>query len=251
MIGTAEAVADRNQDSDTAAPRSAKGMYRCEATSRAAFVQQLAASYLANGYYFYVSGTIPLGKDARQVDEKLIARYEIDISKYVRFRRKQRGLANLHYLRYGRFFLLLASHGEHRFFTDEGRQVRDVRRKPIRCFGYSIGVYNERVSVRIGAVTLQRLERWFMARALRRDAGSIARLFSRLYFEPYRPVRKQLWRLLKRINDARHAASLSLVPSDALRARRRTRGPTLHARALPEITRGAVEATGAAIAESA
>jgi hypothetical protein len=37
-------------------------MYRCEATSVAGFVQQLAVAYVRNGYWFYVQGTIPKRK---------------------------------------------------------------------------------------------------------------------------------------------------------------------------------------------
>ena len=80
-------------------------MYTCEAVSVEAFVQQVAVSYLGNGYWFYVSGYIPKSKDLWQVDEKLIERYEIDISKWTRCRRKKEGKANVQYIRFDRFFL--------------------------------------------------------------------------------------------------------------------------------------------------
>ena len=103
-------------------------MYRCEVPSVGGFVQQVAVSYLTHGYFFYVAGVVPEGKDARRVDEKLIERYELDVSKWTRARRKRAGLANVAYLRHGRFFVLLATAGKHRFFEDEGRAVRDFRR---------------------------------------------------------------------------------------------------------------------------
>ena len=34
-------------------------MYRCEAASVEGFIQQLAVSYVAKGYWFYVTGRIP------------------------------------------------------------------------------------------------------------------------------------------------------------------------------------------------
>ena len=71
-------------------------MYRCDATSLAGFIQQIAVSYVANGYYFNVLGLVPEGKDPRAVDRKLIARYGIDCSKFVRARGKQAGRANGH-----------------------------------------------------------------------------------------------------------------------------------------------------------
>ena len=98
--------------------------YRCEAVSVEGFIQQLAVSYVARGYFFYVTGRVPEHKDPARVDEKLVARYGVDISKWARARRKQVGGANLQYLRHGRFFVLLATHGEHPFFAEEGANVR-------------------------------------------------------------------------------------------------------------------------------
>jgi hypothetical protein len=69
--------------------------YRCEAISLGGFVQQLAVSYVARGYRFYVTGHVPERKDPRSVDEKLIDRYGIDVSKSERSRRKMAGGANL------------------------------------------------------------------------------------------------------------------------------------------------------------
>ena len=33
--------------------------YRCVATSAVGFLQQLAVAYVANGYWFYVTGRVP------------------------------------------------------------------------------------------------------------------------------------------------------------------------------------------------
>ncbi|MBK8915402.1 MAG: hypothetical protein IPM64_12530 [Phycisphaerales bacterium] len=113
--------------------------YRCVATSVEGFVQQLAVSYITHGYWFYVTGTIPDGKDPAAVDAKLIARYGIAISKWARCRRKKQGLANMQYLRHERFFVLLATKGRHEFFERERASVLDVRRKSIKFAGYCIG----------------------------------------------------------------------------------------------------------------
>ena len=69
---------------------------------------------------------------SKRVDDKLVERYGIGISQWARARRKQAGRANMQYLRHGRFFVLLATHGEHRFFEEEGANVRDVRRRSIK-----------------------------------------------------------------------------------------------------------------------
>ncbi|TWT44380.1 hypothetical protein RAS1_07940 [Phycisphaerae bacterium RAS1] len=113
--------------------------YRSVATSVEGFVQQLAVAYITHGYWFYVAGEIPEGKDLAAVDTKLIERYGIAITKWARCRRKKQGLANMQYLRHERFFVLLATKGRHEFFEREQASMRDVRRMPIKLAGYSIG----------------------------------------------------------------------------------------------------------------
>jgi hypothetical protein len=49
------------------------------------------------------------------------------------------GLANVQYLRHGRFFILIATPGEHPFFAAEAARLRDVREYPVQFHGYSIG----------------------------------------------------------------------------------------------------------------
>src|SRR5262245_25058525 len=107
-------------------------MYRYEATSLPGFIQQLAVSYVGRGYFFYVAGWVPRKKPPAAVDRKLIDRYEIAVSKWARTRRRGQGKANLHYLRFGRFFVLLATHGDHPFFAQEAAVIRDARRVPIK-----------------------------------------------------------------------------------------------------------------------
>jgi hypothetical protein len=112
--------------------------YRCEATSLAGFVQQLAVAYLANGYWFYVTGEIPAHKDPAKTDRKIIEQYGIGISKWARARRKKAGCANVQYLRLGHFYVILATRGKHSFFEREQRRLKDVRETPIKVGGYSI-----------------------------------------------------------------------------------------------------------------
>jgi hypothetical protein len=99
--------------------------YRSEATSVEGFVQQFACCYLRHGYWFYVTGRIPDRKSPEDVDRKLIEKYGIAVSESNRARRKRLGQANLQYLR---FFIILATHGTHRFFDEEADSIRDIRR---------------------------------------------------------------------------------------------------------------------------
>ena len=164
--------------------------YRYEATTIEGFVQQLAVQYVARGYWFYVSGIVPEGKDSSAVAEKLIAKYNIGVSKFVRARRKLTGAANLQLILHGRIFLLLATHGEHSFFEEERTRIRDCREAPIKFASYSIGFQGGHVQVRIERETEKELKAFFKERALWSEE-TLARLFSQLPFEPYAPVRRQ------------------------------------------------------------
>jgi len=77
--------------------------YRCVATSLEGFVQQLASNILPHGYWFYVTGVVPAAKDPAAVDQKLMEKYGVAISRQQRARRKLAGQANLHYIRFDRF----------------------------------------------------------------------------------------------------------------------------------------------------
>lgn len=206
-------------------------MYRSEATSIEGFVQQLAVSYLTHGYWFYVTGTIPEDKDPRAVDAKLIERYGIAQAKWTRCRRKRAGLANVQYLRHGRFFILIATHGKHPFFAAETARLRDVREYPVQFHGYSIGCRQDRdgrryhASVRIGREAYQALKRQFEQAATRRSVEELRHALRTLPFSPFAPVRRQFCALLRAVNRRRKAAGLELLPWDVLRLRRRSVRP--------------------------
>jgi hypothetical protein len=189
------------------------------------FVQQLAVSYVGNGYLFYVTGRVPEGKDVHAVDEKLIARYEIDVSKWSRARKKRAGQANMQYLRYGRFFVLLATHGEHRFFTDEAKSIRDARRVPIRCGGYSVSFRGGHPHVRIEQGAYKDVKAHFLELATHRTGESIVGELNSLRYERYAPVRRQLFNILRAVNRARKTAGFSRIGLEVLRLRRRVVQP--------------------------
>ena len=200
--------------------------YRCVATSVAGFVQQLAVAYVANGYWFYVTGRVPDHKDPATVDAKIIRQYGIAITKWTRTRRKRAGQANVQYLRYNRFFVILATHGTHPFFAAEAGRLRDIRRKPLHFMGYAIGCRKGRddrrwhPSVRIERGLCRDLKARFTNLAVHRSVEELCREFRALDFEPYAPVRDQLRGLLRAVNHRRKTAGLDLVPSQALRLRR-------------------------------
>ena len=200
--------------------------YRCVATSVAGFVQQLAVAYVANGYYFYVAGLIPPHKDPEKTDCKILEAYGIAVSKWSRSRGKREGHANVQYLRYRHFYVIIANHGLHPFFAAEAERLRDIRRTPISFMGYSIGCRRARgggeyhASVRISRERFAELKRRFMEMAIHRAVEELYSDLLRLPFEPYAPVRVQLCRLLRIINQRRKVAGLELLPVSAVRLRR-------------------------------
>jgi hypothetical protein len=196
-------------------------MYRCEVTSIEGFVQQVAVSYLANGYYFYVTGRVPEGKDPSAVDAKLIERYEVDISKWSRARRKQAGQANMQYIRHGRFFVLLATHGKHRFFEEEAKSIRDARRVPIKYGGYAISYRGGHPHVRIDREKYKELKAYFLDLAVHRSKEKVLVELEGVQFERYAPVRRQLLNILRGVNAARKEAGFGRMGPEVLRLRRR------------------------------
>lgn len=75
-------------------------------------LQQLV--YLTGkGYYNYYVGSIPIEKvnKVKKIDEKIINKYNINLSKYQRSRRKQKKLANFYYLRWKNIFVILHTDG--------------------------------------------------------------------------------------------------------------------------------------------
>jgi len=200
-------------------------MYRCEAVSVKGFVQQLAVAYVQHGHWFYVAGEIPAHKDALAVDSKLIERYGLNVSKWARARGKAQGRASVQYIRHSRFFVLIATKGLHKFYQQESK-IRDIRRHPVRYAGYSIsyrrGVDRKwHVSVRIAPDEYLRLKSYLAGLATHRSVENFRMLFSRIPFEPYAPVRRQLLNILRALNRKRHAAGFEPVPISALRLRRR------------------------------
>lgn len=207
--------------------------YLCETTSLEGFVQLLACNFLPHGYWFYVTGWIPAGKAPQPIDAKLIAKYEVDLSRAARSRRKQLGHANLRYLRLGRFFVLIATHGKHRFFEEEGKSIRDIRRVPLKIAGYSIsfrpgnsGTEDKTAAgghshVVIGRERFKELEAWFSELALRQSASRLSYEFYRFPYEPYAPIRRQMLRLLRTVNEIRKRNGRPVLPHAVLPLRRR------------------------------
>lgn len=77
------------------------------------FMLQQLVYLTGKGYYNYCVGLIPEDKasKAKKIDKKIIDKYNIDLSKYQRSRRKQKKLANFYYLRWKNVFVILHTDG--------------------------------------------------------------------------------------------------------------------------------------------
>lgn len=213
--------------------------YRCEATTPEGFVQILASNYLPHGYWFYVTGSVPPGKCFDAIDAKLVDKYGIGLSRQQRARRKQLGAANLHYVRYRDFFVILATHGKHPFFAAEQESVRDIRKHPLQFQGYSLTVRRGgflkkeageemaspdgryRVRVSIGRNAYRDLYADLVDKAAHRSAETLRWELWNQPFEPYAPIRKQMLRVLRKVNQVRGAMGFEKLPTDVIRYKRK------------------------------
>ena len=201
-------------------------------------MQIVASNYLPHGYYFYVCGKVPDGKDPRLIDEKILSKYGIELSRQQRARRKQQGFANLHYVRYQSLFVILATHGRHPFFAAESNSVKDIRKHPLHFHGYAISVKRGgflkkepgqqtasadgrfRARVTIGREAFRNLGSGILDIATHRTAETLRWEFWNQPFEPYAPIRKQLLKLLRAVNAKRTAMGYEKLDPDCIRYRR-------------------------------
>lgn len=217
-----------------------RAKYKCDATSLEGFIQQLAVAYVARGYYFYVTGSVPKRISAAEHDRRMLSKFDVAMSKWSRYRRRRRigpggrPLACVQYLRHEDFWVLLATHGEHYFFIEHAAvhegvrllkpQYRDIREQPVQYGGYSVSS-GKRTSVRISERAYRELKSHFVGMALETSRPSLEREFGRAPFEPYGGVTRQMFTILRAVNRVRKTAGLSLVPRDSIRVRRQVVRP--------------------------
>lgn len=206
--------------------------YRCVASSPEGLVQLLAASYLRHGYFWYVTGRIKGSKDPAEIDRKLVDKYQIALTARERARRKELGIANMHYVRYDRWFILLATEGNHAFKQQEKKSIRDCRRVAIKFAGYSISYRRGgrtpkggsdpkwHAHVRIDTTTYSELRAHLVALATHRSAESLAQEFRKIGFARYAPIRRQLLNILRAANAARSRTGYESIPHSVLNLRR-------------------------------
>jgi hypothetical protein len=194
--------------------------YQYVVTSAEGFVQRLATNLLPHGYWFYVLSTIPDHKDPLAVDEKLLGLYNVRSTRWSREEDKRKGVARIHYLRFERTFILIATHGEHPFFKDHEENIRDVRYKAIQFGDYAIKLRNGHASVKINLKAYQRLKAEYLAVALRNSKQWWEWRFGTFPYPSYAPIRRQAWNLWRQVNRLRKAAGETLIDKGCIRIKR-------------------------------
>jgi hypothetical protein len=194
--------------------------YRYVATSIEGFVQQVAVSYLKNHYWYYFMGVIRPRTDPTDVDRQIIERYGIALSKWGRFRRRQKGSASLQYIRFEDTFLIMATDGKHEFLEREKEAIKDAREVPIKFAGYAMGYSGGHAYVRIEREQFKVIKSYFCEVAAKRPARYLRAELRKLPFEPYKAVGKQLRGLLMEVNLTRTKAGLRPLSSRSVRRRR-------------------------------
>lgn len=86
-------------------------MYKYLTTTQTGFVQQ-AMKYLMHSYFFYVRGFVRDDDDEDRIDQEILEKYGLDISRTERSRRKKQGFASVQYLRHDRDWVLMATDGK-------------------------------------------------------------------------------------------------------------------------------------------
>ncbi len=208
--------------------------YEYIATSRTGFVQQVACSYVCNGYRFHVSGKIDAESDPREFDEKMLAKYDIrktDAQRYYNKHVLKR--ANIQYIRFERDWLMLATPGKHLWKVNEKKNIKDCSKgEPIKFQGYSIywkdGLYRphrckvnrdgepelddkKRVRVQICRTAFRELKAEFHGLATKRSPGWLAAKIYNVPYEPYAPVKQQMLEIRCMVNVRRKNAGIKTM----------------------------------------
>ena len=190
---------------------------RCVAASPEAFVRQIVASYLPNGYHYYVAGHVPdrdMNRPER-VDQVLSAKYGTCVSKSVRSNLRRGGVASIRYLRHDRFWLLIGTDGK-RGLGQHHAYVHHFGRRPLTFHGYAVRLIDNKPMVYVDRFEFRHIKQTLMSlccsgryRDQRYMAATIRNLFP---FEPYAGVLEQFIRLIRQINQRRSSQKFQRVP---------------------------------------
>ena len=193
------------------------------AASVVGFVRHLALYHVSRGYEFYLTGHVPERKRAapEEVDQAMVDKYGVAMSKYARHRRRRAGDAAVAYLRHGDFWVMLATAGRHRFFDVNADSIKNFRRRPLVFGGYSIGLRSGKLHVELADDFYRELRGYLVNQAVHRSAARLTQEIYELPIEPFGPVQRQMRKILREVNAERKTAGMARVPGRAIPCRLR------------------------------
>lgn len=164
--------------------------------------------YLRYGYIYYYARTIPLEKDPKEIDTKLVLLYDVTYNRNLRAVRKKKGIRNIIYLRYKHEFILLASKGTHHQF--ERLRYYNFQSTPFQFHGYSVMVKGDTPSIKLEEkrYTTLRKKAHIIAHHKHEKVEEFLKSVSPFSFAG---VNNQRWKLYKLVNQKRKAAGLKKI----------------------------------------
>lgn len=180
----------------------------CEVPTLGDFLYRVALGGFRFGYYRYAVREIPKGKDLASIDRKMMDAYGVTSCRMKRLRQRREGQASVQYVRFQQTFILMATDGTHETFA----KIRsfDVRSAPLHFRSYSVGLFCDRVSVRVAKEVWGKVVAYQLARALG-DLGAVEQRLYQLPFYRFPGVVAQTNGLAAAINCKRKQAGLAPI----------------------------------------
>jgi hypothetical protein len=178
------------------------------------FLGKIAYNYARYGYHWYAVREIPEGKDLGEVDRKILTAYGVTYQHMRRKRRRAEGWANVAYVRYGRWFILLGTTGRHESFTRICR--KHLLEEPLYFGGYIVALHDGEVTVLVSPRRWKRIRELAHRIALHNEA-KVFHFFHTWLDGKAAPfsfpgVMKQKTTLLAEVNTRRRVAGLTPIP---------------------------------------
>ena len=178
------------------------------------FLGKIAYSYARYGYHWYALREIPDGKDLDAVDEKLLTSYGVTYQHMRRRRRREEGWANVAYVRYKRWFVLMGTTGRHESFTRICR--KHLLEEPLYFGGYIVALHGGEVTVLVSPRRWKRIRELAHRIALHNEAKVFHFFHTWLHGKvapfSFPGVMKQKTTLLAEVNTRRRVAGLPTIP---------------------------------------
>ena len=201
--------------------------YRYVCTTLNGFVQR-AVVIASSGYGYFVSGEVPGRKSAEAVDDKMLSKYGLRLTRRQRHYRKSAGKENGHYFRHDSVWVLMATHPSFFLEKDKKEAVMDMREEPLRVGGYSVWVQEnpktrkKTASAWLSEKNYRELRGYFESIAVQRSEEEIAGEMWRVSneWQVYSPVHHQFRVIVGAVNKKRKRAGLKKVPVSCVRVYR-------------------------------